>query len=405
MAREINKLSALAVKALATPGRHGDGGGLYLVVDRGGAKRWAFIYRDRHTKKLREMGLGGLRSVTLARAREKAAAARATLAAGKDPLTEKVEVDGAKVPTFGEVADQLIESLEPSWRNAKHAAQWRSTLKIHCEPIRELPVDAVTSELVLRVLQPIWQRIPETAGRVRGRIEMVLDAAKAKGHRQGENPARWRGHLDKLLPARRKLVRGHQPAMPFEHVSAFVGDLRKREAIAARALEWVILTAARTGEAIGALWSEIDRERGVWTIPGFDLQTGRRMKGGRQHQVPLSPRCMEILAEMEKFGTTGLVFPGQNPDEPLSDMALLMLLRRMGMRHATVHGFRSTFRDWCGECTNFPRDVAELALAHVVGDQTEAAYRRATALEKRRKLMEAWAAYCEPKVVPLRAVG
>jgi integrase len=251
---------------------------------------------------------------------------------------------------------------------------------------------------VLRVLKPHWQRIPETAARLRSRIEKVLDAARAKGYREGENPARWRGHLDTLLPPRQKLTRGHYAAMPYAELPAFMTRLRACEGMAAQALEFAILTAARSGEVLGLRWSEIDLGAKVWTVPAT------RIKAGREHRVPLSPRALAIIEGLWPVRVSEFVFPGHRSDRPLGDMALHMVLKRMEIPY-TVHGFRSSFRDWCGEATNFPREVAEAALAHVVGDETERAYRRGDALEKRRKLMDAWATYCEAKSSNVLAFG
>jgi integrase len=272
------------------------------------------------------------------------------------------------------------------------------TLTKYAAPLRDKPIAAVHTDDVLSVLAPIWQTKNETASRLRGRIERVLDAARAKGLRSGENPARWRGHLDHLLPRRQRLSRGHHAALPYPDVPAFVAGLREREAIAALALEFLILNASRLGEVLGAKWNEIDLEAKVWTIPP------ERMKAGREHRVPLTKRGLEILATAEKLRTSDYVFPGQRRGRPLSPMSMEMLRRRMKV-DVTVHGFRSSFRDWAGECTSFPREIAEAALAHIIGDETERAYRRGDALEKRRKLMAAWAAFCDPKdksnVVPL----
>jgi integrase len=354
----------------------------------------------RRNDRLREMGLGPLLKVPLAKARELASEARAQLGAGKDPITER-RVIPERIPTFGEMADDFIETMRPQFRNAKHVAQWEMTLRHYAKPLRSKAVNAIQTEDVLQVLKPIWNAKSETASRVRGRIERVLDAAKAKGHRTGENPALWRGHLANLLPRRRKLARGHHAAMAYPDVPAFIGRLREREAVAALALEFTILTAARSGETFGARWREVDPDAAVWTIPAD------RMKAAREHRVPLTPRALAILREVAQAGVEpdGFVFPGQKRDRPLSTMAMDMLLRRMGV-DVTVHGFRSSFRDWCGEESSFPREVAEAALAHVVGDATERAYRRGDALEKRRKLMLAWAGYVEPRkpgnVVPIR---
>jgi integrase len=390
MALALNKLSARGVTAITKPGRHGDGGGLYLVVDKSGAKRWVFLYRRDGT--LREMGLGGLKSVTLARARELAGEARTNLQAGIDPITAKNTSAPVAVPTFGDEVDDFITAMAPQFRNAKHLDQWKMTLKVYGAPLRSKRVDEISTVDVLEVLKPIWLTKPETAARVRGRIERVLDAATAKGHRSGQNPALWRGHLANLLPKRKKLSRGHHAAMLYGDVPAFVTDLRERDAMAARALEFTILTAARSGETFGATWREIDLKAALWVIPA------ERMKAGREHRVPLTPRVIEILTDLVglKDGQDAFVFPGRKEGRPLSVMAMDMLLRRMKIDF-TVHGFRSSFRDWAGEETTFPREVAEAALAHVVGDETERAYRRGDALEKRRKLMAAWTSYCVPK--------
>jgi len=335
------------------------------------------------------MGLGSGASVPLADAREKAACARRKIAQGLNPIDERKRDGG--IPTFGEMADDVRETLSAGFRNQKHKAQWKSTLETYAAPLRPKPVDTIATDDVLAVLKPIWTAKAETASRVRGRIEKVLDAAKAKGFRDGENPARWRGHLDHLLPRPSKLSRGHHAAMPYDEVAGFVAQLRTREAAAAMALELCILTAARSGEILGMRWSEIDVDKKIWTVPA------NRMKAGREHRVPLSPRAMAILGNLTKVKTGELVFPGQSRNKPLSNMAMEMVLRRMKVENATVHGFRSSFRDWAGNVSNFPREVTETALAHVIGDKAEQAYRRSDALDKRRKLMDAWAAYCEPR--------
>jgi integrase len=360
-----------------------------------GARKWVFRYR--HRGKRHDLGLGSANLITLSRAREIAATARTSLANGIDPLTTRRK---SATPTFGETADELVADLSPSWRNEKHRAQWRMTLETYAAPLRSLPVDEVAVEHVLAVLKPIWATKPETASRLRGRIERVLDAARAKAHRKGENPARWRGHLDHLLPARQRLTRGHHAAMAFGDLPEFIRSLQKHEAVAALALEFLILTAGRTGEVLGAQWPEVDLEGGIWTVPA------NRMKTAREHRVPLPRRAIEILALMQSIRTSDYVFPGRRRGKPLSSMALEMVLRRMRVEGVTVHGFRSTFRDWAGELSHFPREVAEAALAHTVGDQTERAYRRGDALLKRRELMVAWASFCESSaagnVVPLR---
>jgi integrase len=382
MARKINRLNARSVATITECGRHADGGGLYLSISQNGGRRWVFLYRW-HGKPT-EIGLGSARDVSLARARELAANARAKLAEGSNPK----DVRRSAGASFGECADQLIAAMRPSWRNKKHAAQWEMTLRDYAAPLRRLPVDKVTTDDVLSVLKPLWNSKPETASRLRGRIERVLDAAKAKGLRSGENPARWRGHLDQLLPKRQQLTRGHHAAMDYVDLPAFIEDLQAREGSAARALEFAILTAARSGEVLGERWPEIDLDRGVWTVPA------NRMKGGREHRVPLSRRAVSIVKEMHEVREGDFVFGGQQAGNPLSVMALEMVLRRMKIDDATVHGFRSAFRDWAAECTNFPNEVCEAALAHVIENKAEAAYRRGDLFKKRRKLMDAWDAYC-----------
>jgi integrase len=336
------------------------------------------------------MGLGGANSISLAKARELAAECRQIRTLGDDPIAAR---KGASIstPTFGAFADQFLEAKGSGWRNEKHRAQWKMTLGVYAAPMRRKPVDTISTEDVLGVLKPIWTEKPETASRLRGRIEVVLDAARAAGHRTGENPARWKGHLAQLLSKRQKLTRGHHAALPYADVPAFVARLREQSGGAALALEFTILTAARSGEALGARWPEIDLDEKLWTVPAA------RMKGSREHRVPLSGQALAVLAEARKMQTDDYVFPGQKRGRPLSGMSMEMLLRRMKVEDVTVHGFRSSFRDWAGDKTSFPREVAEAALAHAIGDETEAAYRRSDALVKRRKLMEAWAAYCEPK--------
>ena len=368
----------------AKPGKYGDGANLYLVVSKTGPRKWVLRFTFRGKPK--EMGLGSAASVPLADAREKAATARRKIAQGLNPIDERKRDGG--IPTFGEMADDVRETLAAGFRNEKHKAQWKSTLETYAAPLRGKPVDTIATDDVLSVLKPIWTTKAETASRVRGRIEKVLDAAKAKGFRSGENPARWRGHLDHLLPRPSKLSRGHHAAMPYEEVADFIARLRTREAAAALALELCILTAARSGEILGMRWSEIDLEKKVWVVPAS------RMKAGREHRVPLSGRAVTVLRELETVKSGEFVFPGQARNKPLSNMAMEMMLRRMNIHNATVHGFRSSFRDWAGNVSNFPRELIETALAHVIGDKAEQAYRRSDALEKRRKLMDAWAAYC-----------
>ena len=345
----------------------------------------------------RQGGFGSARDVTLVRARELAGQARAKLAEKINPKDSRKPTNGV---TFGECADRVIEAMRPSWRNSKHAAQWEMTLRDYAARLRRLPADKITTDDVLSVLKPLWNEKPETASRLRGRIERVLDAAKAQGLRSGENPARWRGHLDQLLPKRQRLTRGHHAAMSYADVPAFIANLQSRQATAALALEFAILTAARSGEVLGARWDEFDLERAVWTVPA------ERMKAGREHRVPLPRRALKIVKAMHDTRDGDFVFAGQKSGKPLSVMALEMVLRRMKIDGVTVHGFRSAFRDWAAECTNFTNEVCEAALAHVIENKAEAAYRRGDLFEKRRKLMEAWAVYCGApklgKVVALR---
>jgi integrase len=403
MANAINKLSDRGIRTLKKPGRHSDGGGLYLIVDKNGAKRWTFLFRK--DGRLREMGLGGLNAVPLAIARELAAECRKTIALGGDPIgvrkreREQKRAEERAQKTFGEVSEEFIKSHEAEWTNAKHVAQWRMTIDVYAAALKPKAVSEITTDDVLAVLRPIWTEKPETASRLRGRIEQILDAAKAAKLRGGDNPAEWKGNLKHWLS---KPERGnHHGALPYAAVPTFVERLREQPGLAPFALEFAILTAARSGEVLGAKWEEINIEEAVWTVPAS------RMKGKREHRVPLSDRTMTILGEIGKFKTSDFIFPGRRPTAPLSNMALAMILRRMKVEEATPHGFRSSFRDWCGDKTAFPREIAEAALAHAIGDKTEAAYRREDALAKRRKLMDAWAAYCEPKaadekVTPLR---
>lgn len=390
------KLTTKAVAALKEPGRYADGNGLYLQVGKTGGKSWLLRYML--NGKAREMGLGALADVSLSEAREKAADARKLLKGGCDPLedrkrkAEAAAVDAAKAITFKDAADAYIGAQRAGWRNAKHAAQWASTLAAYAFPIiGDLPVADVDTGLVLKVLEPIWREKPETASRVRGRIEAVLDWARVRGYRDGPNPALWRGHLSHLLPRRAKVRKvEHHAALSWAEVGDFMTALRQRDATAARGLEFAILTAGRTGEVLGATWAEVDLDAAVWTVPGS------RMKAGREHRVPLVPQAVAILQAMaQEHGREGYLFPSKRKGKPLSNMAFLMLMRRMGRGDLTAHGFRSTFRDWTAERTAFPGEVAEAALAHVVGDKVEAAYRRGDLFEKRRKLMEAWADYCD----------
>jgi integrase len=392
--RGINKLTSLDVNRAKKRGYYNDGGGLYLLVGPTGAKSWVFRFRD--GARLREHGLGSFNTIGLAEAREKARVCRHMRVDGIDPIQarkaerEKKRIEAAKAMTFRQCAEAYIASQNAGWRNTKHAAQWPATLEAYVYPIfGSFPVEDVDITLVMKALQPIWTTKPETASRVRGRIESVLDWARASGFRTGENPARWRGHLENLLPKKTKVrpVK-HHAALPYAELPSFMEELRKQERIAARALEFAVLTAVRTGEAIGATWSEINLAERVWIIDGG------RMKANREHRIFLCDRATEILGEMQKLRDGDFLFPGGKPRRPLSNMAFLTLLRRMGRGDLTAHGFRSTFSDWCSEKTNFPAEVREMALAHTVSDKVEAAYRRGDLFQKRRQLMDAWARFC-----------
>ncbi len=401
MGRTVDKLSALAVARAKEPGYYGDGAGLYLQVSRSGTKSW--IFRFTIGGRQREMGLGALHTIPLALAREKARESRVNLLAGIDPLEARnadklaAALDRARAMTFEQCAAAYIAAHRGSWKSAKHAAQWESTLATYAAPvIGSMPVAAVDTALVVKVLQPLWKEKTETATRLRGRIESILDWATVSKFRVGENPARWRGHLDNLLADPSKVTRvSHHAALPWTDVGPFMMDLREREGIAARAVEFGILTAARSGEVRGATWAEIDLDAALWTVPA------ERMKGGREHRVPLSKRTMEILETAPRTGD--YIFPGSRANSPLSDMSLTAVLRRMGRPEITMHGFRSTFRDWCSESVGntFPREVCEHALAHSLPDKVEAAYRRGDLIEKRKVLMQVWADYCS--VAPVAA--
>ena len=320
------------------------------------------------------------RGVGLAEARAARDEARRILRSGRNPIDARRESRRAlqKKPTFGEIADALFEAKSAEWRNGKHREQWRWSLTQGAAALRSRPVDEIDTEAVLAVLKPLWIAKPETASRLRGRIEAVLDAAKAQRHRSGENPAAWRGHLSHLLPRRPKFKRGHHAAMAYQNVAALMARLSEDAAVAARALEVCILTAARSGEILGARWSEIDVTQKVWTIPAT------RMKAAREHRVPLSNRVMSVLEALSQMRTCDFVFPSPRGNRPLSHVAMAKVLARLGIQGATVHGFRSAFRDWAGNETSFPREVAEAALAHVIGDKAERAYRRTDVLDQRR---------------------
>lgn len=394
---------------------HCDGGGLWLQVSPTGTKSWVFRY-DLNGRR-RSMGLGSLITVNLGEARQAALACRKLLLDGIDPIAErdkrKASMQELKRPTFEQCMRDCIHGKRDEWRNAKHAQQWENTLKTYALPfIGSMPVDAVDTAAVIRCLDPIWKTKTETATRVRQRIEAILDWARVRGYRTGDNPAAWRGHLAEVLPKPRKVtkVRNH-PSLEYERIPAFMAALCTRDSVSGMALEFTILTAARTGEVIGARWAEIDRKAKTWTIPAD------RMKAGREHTVPLCDRALELLDAMQPLSVDKLgkvpgfafVFPGAKVGKGLSNMAMSNLLDGMAWmdkagQTVTVHGFRSTFRVWAGERTNYPREVAEHALAHSLPDKVEAAYQRGTLFEKRRQLMIEWARFCASPAVEAAAV-
>ena len=385
------KLKALDVWRLP-PGLHPDGSGLYLQVTNGNGRSWVYRY-SLHNKEHR-LGLGSAKAISLKRARELASEARRLRAERIDPLQQRREIrdaqliEQAKSITFKQCAESYIAAHEAGWRNAKHRQQWQSSLSTYAFPvIGGLTVESIDTGLVLKCLEPIWREKTETASRVRGRIELILDYAKARNYRNGENPARWRGHLDNLLPRPEKVSKvEHHAALNYRQIGEFMADLRRRDSTSARCLEFLILTAARTGEVIGATWNEVDLAARIWTIPA------NRMKGNREHRIPLSDRAVEIVRLMQQRRENDFIFAGMRGGG-LSNMTLLAMLRVLG-RNVTSHGFRSTFRDWAAEQTNFPREVAELALAHAIESKVEAAYRRGDLFEKHRRLMDAWSAFC-----------
>jgi integrase len=417
MARRAKGLTAAFVEKVTQPRRYGDGGNLYLEVKSRRVKSYTLIYTSPLTGKRREVGLGPAidpNRVPLADARAKARQLLALVREGKDPLHERetnaaqAKADALKAQatavTFAQVTDLYIMAHERSWRSAKHAQEWRTTVERYAVPvIGDLPIGDIDTGVVMKILEPLWRNKTETASRVRGRIEAVIDYARARDWCKGENPARWRGHLDQILPPRSKAQRvEHHKALPWREVGAFMQRLRQNTSLGAQCLQFLILTATRSGEARLARWDEIDLANALWTIPA------ERMKGGREHRVPLSPPALAVLREMKELGDEGFIFPGARYAAALSDVTLTRTVRYAGGGDTTVHGYRSTFRDWCGETTNYPREVAEAALAHTLGNRVEAAYRRGDLLEKRRRLMNEWAEFCSRpmvagEVVPLRA--
>lgn len=393
MPRALNKLSQLKVTKTTKPGLYADGGGLYLQITVAGVKSWLFRYM--RAGKARGMGLGPVHTISLAEARARALTCRRLLLDGVDPIDSRnadraaQRVARANEMTFKQCAEKYIEAHRAGWKNAKHADQWTNTLTTYAYPVFDsLPVSAIDTGLVMKVLEPVWTAKTETASRVRGRIESVLDWATVRGYRSGENPARLKGHLDTLLPRRSRVQKvQHHPALPYADLPGFMKSLRGEEGVAVRALEFLILTATRTNEVIGATWSEFILDEAVWIIPA------ERMKMRKEHRVPLSANAIALVKAREEMKQGDYVFPGAKYQKPLSNMAMLQLLVRMKRDDITVHGFRSTFRDWAGETTHYPREVCEAALAHGIKDKAEAAYARGDLFAKRTALMQDWAAY------------
>lgn len=393
------KLAAVALKSLSD-GWHADGGNLYLFV-RGSSRGWVFRFVAPDGKR-RNMGLGSLYSVSLAEARKQAAQLREQIkhpTTPTDPLIKRREAQlenklaSRKYVTFKACAEAYINAHRAEWKNPKHVQQWENTLATYSYPVfGDLPVASIDEALVLKVLLPIWDSKTETATRLRGRIESVLDWATFNKYRDGENPARWKGHLDNSLAKPNKIAKVvHHPALPYREIGAFMAELRTREGLGARALEFLILTACRSGEARAATWDEIDLEERLWIIPG------ERMKAQREHRVPLSDAAVELLRCLPRLQGNNFLFPSTKRNTAMSDMTLTAVLRRMGRTDITVHGFRSTFRDWAAESTNYPRDLAEMALAHTIDNKVEAAYRRGDMLQKRFRMMNDWAKFCAVK--------
>jgi integrase len=388
----INRLTDKKVQATRLPGNYADGGNLYLRVRNTGAK--SFILKVTINGKQREWTIGPYGTddgqFSLAKARERRDEMMPTIRKGEDPAPTpmaKAEIPvRPKTPTFGEVAFDLLDQIETGFRNEKHRTQWRNTLTTYCTSIWDKPVDEVSTEHVLKILKPIWLTKAETASRLRGRIERVLSAAKVQGYRSGENPAAWQGHLQLLLQKRHKLQRGHHPALPFPELPEFWQRLVQKDTVSSAALQYLILTAGRSGEIRGAKWDEIDFANRLWNIPAV------RMKAAKEHIVPLGQAAIAILERMKAQRISDLIFPGTKENAQLSDMTLSKLLRGLA-KNATVHGFRSTFRDWCGEKTDFAREHAEACLAHTLGSAVERAYRRGNGLEHRRRIMSAWENY------------
>ncbi len=390
----INKLSILKIKNLSQRGRYSDGNGLYLQISKTKTKSWIFRYKFQGEEK--QLGLGSINLVSLSDARQKVLEFRKQVLEGQDPISNKrlkernEKIKKSKEITFSKCAEAYISSLEPEWKNKKHIQQWRSTLATYVFPmIGELSVQDIDTTLVVNVLKPIWITKTETATRIRSRLELIMGWATVRGYRSGENPARWRGHLDKLLPKPSKVSTvKHHKALKLHEIHRLILELRRQTCFSSKALEFLILTASRTSEVLNMKWNELSLDASLWTVPAL------RMKGGKDHTVPLSKSALEILNFMQTFKCDEYVFPGFREGRPLSNMAMLKLTKRLGYS-ITVHGFRSTFRDWAAEHTNFSRETAEAALAHTIKDKVEAAYRRGDLILKRRVMMEEWSKFIE----------
>jgi integrase len=412
MAKSLHRLSAAKITKLAKPGMFCDGGGLYLQASLGtdGEIKKSWIFRFALHGRERQMGLGSLHTIGLAEAREKATECRRQCLEGIDPIAARdilraaAAAENAKAKTFDECAEEYIRAQRGGWRNGKHIQQWTNSLKNYASPVfGRLPVSSIDTSIIVKSLAPIWETKPETAGRVRGRVERVLDWARVRGYRTGDNPARWQGNLEHLLSERSQRVE-HYTALPYAEIGAFMAELRERDGVAARALEFAILTAGRTGEVLGARWDEIDLQAKVWVVPPD------RMKAGKEHRVPLSAAAVAMLERLAKVRENEFIFSGTSR-AILSNMAMLAVLKRMGRGNLTVHGFRSAFRTWASEQTSFAHEVCEQALAHTIPSAVERAYQRGTMFDKRRRLMDAWGQFCAKpasdtgKVLPLRSVS
>ncbi|MCJ8276303.1 MAG: tyrosine-type recombinase/integrase [Bdellovibrionales bacterium] len=393
MARQSRKLTALEVSRIKRPGKHPLGESLYLQVTNAGTKSWLFRYS--FNKRSRWMGLGTCKTITLAQARETVIDLKRELKKGLDPIIVRDQelrrrfLSESRTISFDKCAERYIEAHKSKWKSKKNLVQWENSLKNYASPIiGHLPVSEIDLTLVLSVLEPIWETKTETASRVRARIERILSWATVRGYREGNNPAIWKGYLDAILPNKSGLHKTkHFKAMPFQEIGEFMKELKEKDGVSYRALEFLVLTATRTNETLNAKWSEINFDNKTWTIPSS------RMKSGQEHIVPLSRRALEILKDLERIQHNEFIFPGKKQSKPLSDMTLLMILRREQLDY-TVHGFRSTFKDWASERTNFTREVSEMALAHTITNKVEAAYRRGKLLLKRRSLMKSWEEFC-----------